>query len=308
LSALNKEFCKETLFYILPTTKLSDIVKTHLSEAGVQIKNYADILNDLSNMKKNPFLVDPDTTNMSILQAIGQENTITRQGPTAITMAKAIKNSSELDGIRKCHKRDAVALCKHFAWLSESLLKGDTIREFEAATHLESMRQLDSKYVGPSFDTISATGPNGAIIHYQPSETNSCIINPRRLYLCDSGAQYLDGTTDITRTFLFNGEATEFQKRAFTRVLQSHISVDQAIFPQGGTGAGKRNSGYLLDAIARLPLWKDGLNFRHGIGHGIGAYLNVHDGPHGIGNMLSYNNVPLLTGIMVTNGICVCMA
>jgi Xaa-Pro aminopeptidase len=98
-------------------------------------------------------------------------------------MAKAIKNSSELDGIRKCHKRDAVTLCKYFAWLSESLLKGDTIREFEGATHLELMRQLDSKYVGPSFDTISATGSNGAIIHYQPYQTNSAVINPR-LYTC----------------------------------------------------------------------------------------------------------------------------
>jgi Xaa-Pro aminopeptidase len=126
--------------------------------------------------------------------------------------------------------------------------------------------------------------------------------------LCDSGAQYLDGTTDITRTFLFNGEATEFQKRAFTRVLQSHSSVDQAVFPQGGTGAVKRNLGYLLDAIARLPLWKDRLNFRQGVGHGVGAYLNVHEGPHSIGSRLSYNNVPLLTGMMVTNGICVCMA
>jgi Xaa-Pro aminopeptidase len=139
--------------------------------------------------------------------------------------------------MRSCHKRDAVALCKHFSWLSDSLVnRKEKIREYEAASHLEETRALDPNYVGLSFDTIAATGPNGAIIHYGPDKENSPIINPRRIYLCDSGAQYLDGTTDVTRTYLFDGEPTEFQKRAFTRVMQSHIAVDKAIFPQGTTG------------------------------------------------------------------------
>lgn len=212
-------------------------------------------------------------------------------------MAKAIKNESELNGIRSCHKRDAVALCKHFSWLSDALTtQKQTIRESEAADHLASMRRLDPTYVGLSFDTIAATGPNGAIIHYQPDPKDSAVINPRRIYLCDSGAQYVDGTTDVTRTYMFDGEPTEFQKRAFTRVLQCHIAVDQAVFPQGTTG-------YQLDSVARLALWKDGLNFRHGVGHGVGAFLNVHEGPHGIGNRASYNAVPLQPGMVVTNGI-----
>lgn len=157
-------------------------------------------------------------------------------GASYIANTKAIKNESELNGIRNCHKRDAVALCKHFSWLSQALNSKTNITEYEAATHLESMRQLDPTYVGPSFDTIASTGPNGAIIHYSPDAQNSSIINPKRVYLCDSGAQYIDGTTDVTRTYMFDGDPSEFQKRAFTRVLQSHISVDQARFPHGTTG------------------------------------------------------------------------
>ncbi|CEP17829.1 hypothetical protein [Parasitella parasitica] len=284
---------KATL-YLQPSAVLSNQVMSHLEEAGVQLASYDQVLPDLSSLNQ-PFLIDPSTTNMSICEAIGKENIVAKQGPSFLSMAKAIKNESELNGLRNCHKRDAVALCKHFSWLSEALtIHKQTVREAEAADHLASMRRLDPMYVGPSFDTIAATGPNGAIIHYQPDSKNSAIINPRRIYLCDSGAQYIDGTTDVTRTYMFDGEPTEFQKRAFTRVLQCHIAVDQAVFPQGTTG-------YQLDAIARLPLWKEGLNFRHGVGHGVGAYLNVHEGPHGIGSRASYNTVPLQPGMVVTN-------
>lgn len=303
---------QQATLYLQPSAKLSDQVKMHLKEAGVQLASYDQVLSDISRLNQ-PFLIDPSTTNMSICEAIKvniyiarDDSTLTvyplqthmkpQQGPSFISMVKAIKNESELNGIRSCHKRDAVALCKHFSWLSEALTtRKQTIRESEAADHLASMRQLDPTYVGLSFDTIAATGPNGAVIHYQPDATESAIINPRRIYLCDSGAQYVDGTTDVTRTYMFDGEPTEFQKRAFTRVLQCHIAVDQAVFPQGTTG-------YQLDSVARLELWKDGLNFRHGVGHGVGAYLNVHEGPHGIGSRASYNAVPLQPGMVVTNG------
>ncbi|KAI7881735.1 peptidase M24, structural domain-containing protein [Mucor mucedo] len=281
----------DATLYIQPSTHLSTAVKSHLAEGGVHIKAYENILEDLKTIN-DTFSLDPHTTNMSILGSIQHKEY--QSSPSYISLAKAVKNPSELNGMRQCHKRDAVALCKHFSWLSHSLKRGDKIREFEAASHLESMRATDRSYVGPSFDTIAATGPNGAIIHYQPHETDSAWIDPTRVYLCDSGAQYVDGTTDITRTFLFDGVPTQFQKRAFTRVLQSHIAVDTAIFPQGTTG-------YQLDAVARVPLWKDGLNFRHGVGHGVGAHLNVHEGPHGIGSRLGYNNVALQPGMVVTN-------
>lgn len=192
-----------TILYIQPSATLSQEVKKHLDEAQVQIKNYDDILNDLQAINE-PCIVDPNTTNMSLIQAIGTENTVIHQGPTEISLSKAIKNESELKGVRDCHKRDAVALCNHFSWLSHSLVnKGQTIREFEAASHLESLRRLDKKYVGLSFDTIAATGPNGAIIHYQPSAKDSAIIDPKNIYLCDSGAQYKDGTTDVSRFTFF---------------------------------------------------------------------------------------------------------
>ena len=155
-------------------------------------------------------------------------------------MAKACKNEAELKGIKESHQRDGAAVSKHFAWLSQQLRNKQLLYEAEAAEHLEDMRRQHPFYVGMSFDTVAATGPNGAIIHYQPSPTDSTIIDPRQIYLCDSGAHYLDGTTDITRTYLFDGEATEFQKRAFTRVMQSHIALDKAIFPSGTTGTFSR--------------------------------------------------------------------
>lgn len=139
--------------------------------------------------------------------------------------------------MRACHKRDGAAVSRHFAWLADMLCNQQRkVSEADAAAHLEEMRSQSSKYVGMSFDTVAATGPNGAIIHYQPSPTHSAIIDPRQIYLCDSGAHYIDGTTDITRTYLFDGEPSEFQKRAFTRVLQSHIALDQAVFPSGTSG------------------------------------------------------------------------
>lgn len=200
-----------------------------------------------------------------------------------------------MEGLRNCHERDAVALCKHFAWLSKALNKSTKIREYEAALHLEDMRRQQAMYVGMSFDTVAASGPNGAIIHYQPTAEASDIIDPQQIYLCDSGAHYLDGTTDVTRTYLFAGEANVFQRRAFTRVLQAHIALDTAIFPTGTTG-------YQLDPVARRPLWQDGLDYRHGTGHGVGAYLNVHEGPHGIGSRPQYQQIPLQPGMVVTNG------
>jgi Xaa-Pro aminopeptidase len=153
-----------------------------------------------------------------------------------IPLAKAIKNPTELASTAMCHQRDGAAVSQHFAWLAHELGNSATIREYDAAQHLESMRQQHKDYVGLAFDTIAATGAHGAIIHYQPSPTDSSIIDPRQLYLCDSGAHYKDGTTDITRTWLFSGQPTDFQKRAFTRVLQAHIALDQAIFPANTTG------------------------------------------------------------------------
>lgn len=195
--------------------------------------------------------------------------------------------------MRACHIRDGAALVQYFAWLEQKLLANEKIDEVESSDRLEQFRAAQEHYVGLSFATISSTGPNGAIIHYKPEKETCKVIDPNAIYLCDSGGQYLDGTTDVTRTFHF-GTPTAYEKRCFTRVLQGHIAIDQAVFPKGTTG-------YLLDPFARQYLWKDGLNFLHGTGHGVGSFLNVHEGPHGIGIRVSYNDTPLAAGMTVTD-------
>lgn len=221
-----------------------------------------------------------------------------------INDAKAIKNDAELKGMRDCHLRDAAALVHYFAWLENQLKAGTKLDEVDGADKLESFRAQQADYVGLSFDTISSTGENGAIIHYKPEKETCKVIDIKQIYLCDSGGQYKDGTTDVTRTYHF-GEPTAYEKRCFTRVLQGHIAVDSAVFPQGTTG-------FLLDPFARHALWKDGLDFRHGTGHGVGSFLNVHEGPQGIGVRIAYNDTPLAVGMTVTDGKlllqCMCMS
>jgi Xaa-Pro aminopeptidase len=185
--------------------------------------------------------------------------------------------------MRDCHLRDGAALVHYLTWLEKKLLAGDKLDEVEGADRLEEFRAAQEHFVGLSFATISSTGSNGAIIHYKPEKETCKVIDPAQIYLVDSGGQYRDGTTDVTRTFHFT-TPTDYEKRCFTRVLQGHIAVDIAVFPNGTTG-------YLLDPYARQALWKDGLNFLHGTGHGVGSFLNVHEGPHGIVSMLRFHFV-----------------
>lgn len=207
--------------------------------------------------------------------------------------AKAVKNEVEIEGFRKCHIRDGVALARFFSWLQEQLAQGVELTEFQAAEHLEGYRSKLDFYKGASFQTISSTGPNCAIIHYSPDPKESSIIKKEQIYLCDSGAQYLDGTTDVTRTWHF-GTPSPTEIRAFTRVLQGHITIDTSIFPQG-------TSGYLIDVFARRALWQEGLDYRHGTGHGVGHFLNVHEGPQGVGTRIAYNETPLKVGMTLSN-------
>ncbi|KAG8853749.1 hypothetical protein FRB96_008003 [Tulasnella sp. 330] len=206
---------------------------------------------------------------------------------------KTIKNETEIYGFRACHVRDGVALARYFAWLEEVLEKGEEVSEWNAAEVLEKYRSENELFRGLSFDTISSTGPNAAIIHYSPDPKDCAIIKQDQMYLCDSGGQYLDGTTDVTRTWHF-GKPSEEERRAFTRVLQGHIAIDTAVFPQGTTG-------YQIDTWARRPLWQDGLDYRHGTGHGVGHFLNVHEGPQGIGMRITYNDTALKKGMTVSN-------
>ncbi|KNC46302.1 peptidase [Thecamonas trahens ATCC 50062] len=193
-----------------------------------------------------------------------------------INDAKSIKNATELEGLRACHLRDGAALTRFMYALESRISAGDTLSECEAAAMLEHERSIEADYVSLSFETISSSGPNGAVIHYAPQAETARVLAADEPYLVDSGGQYLDGTTDVTRCRVFSSPSAHM-KRCYTRVLQGHI------------------------ALATAYLWRDGLDYRHGTGHGVGAYLNVHEGPHLISYRAAANNPPLKAGMTVTN-------
>jgi Xaa-Pro aminopeptidase len=207
-----------------------------------------------------------------------------------VALPKACKNAVELEGIRRAHRRDGAAVSGFLGWLSRES-SGGKLREIEASDRLQALRQQTGKLRDLSFDTISGAGPNGAIVHYRASEASQRALEPGSLYLVDSGGQYRDGTTDITRTVAIGTPSAEMRDR-FTRVLKGHIALAMARFPAGTTGS-------QLDALARYALWQAGLDYDHGTGHGVGAYLSVHEGPHRISKMA--NNVALQPGMIVSN-------
>jgi Xaa-Pro aminopeptidase len=211
-------------------------------------------------------------------------------GADPVSLPKACKNPVELDGIRAAHRRDGAAVSRFLAWLAREAPSG-TLREIAVSDRLQALRQETGALRDLSFDTISGAGPNGAIVHYHATPATERLLEPGNLYLVDSGGQYRDGTTDITRTVAIGTPSPEMRDR-FTRVLKGHIALGSARFPVGTTGS-------QLDALARYPLWQAGLDYDHGTGHGVGAYLSVHEGPHRISKMA--NSVALQPGMVVSN-------
>jgi Xaa-Pro aminopeptidase len=207
-----------------------------------------------------------------------------------VALPKACKNPVELEGIRAAHRRDGAAVSRFLAWLARESRSG-TLREIAVSDRLQALRQETGALRDLSFDTISGAGPNGAIVHYHATPATERTLEPGTLYLVDSGGQYRDGTTDITRTVAIGTPTPEMRDR-FTRVLKGHIALGSARFPAGTTGS-------QLDALARYPLWQAGLDYDHGTGHGVGAYLSVHEGPHRISKMA--NPVALQPGMIVSN-------
>ncbi|MEQ1888945.1 MAG: aminopeptidase P family protein [Alphaproteobacteria bacterium] len=209
-------------------------------------------------------------------------------GADPCSLPKARKNSTEIAGMQKAHVRDGAALCNFLAWLDQA---GDGLDEITASDKLHGFREATGCLRDLSFPTISGAGPNGAIVHYRASAKSNRMLEPGNLYLLDSGAQYLDGTTDVTRTIAVGIPSAE-QKDRFTRVLKGHIGLAAIRFPRGVTGAH-------LDVLARAALWKAGLDYDHGTGHGVGCYLSVHEGPQSISRRP--NNVALEPGMIVSN-------
>lgn len=225
-----------------------------------------------------------------IAQRLEAAGATLNKGADPTALPKARKNAVELDGTRAAHRRDGAALCRFLHWLDSHAADG-TVSEMQASDKLESFRRENEHFRDLSFDTISGAGPNGAIVHYRVSEETNRLIEPGQLYLVDSGGQYLDGTTDVTRTVAI-GEPTSEMRDRFTRVLKGHISLGTARFSKGTTGS-------QLDALARLPLWQAGLDYDHGTGHGVGSYLGVHEGPQRISK--ASNTVALEPGMILSN-------
>src|SRR5262249_21862314 len=205
-------------------------------------------------------------------------------------LPKACKNRIELDGTRAAHRRDGAAVTRFLAWLAREAPKGG-LKEIAASDRLEAFRKEGRYFRDLSFPTISGAGSNGAIVHYRATPETENRLEAGTLFLLDSGAQYLDGTTDITRTVAI-GQPSEEMRDRFTRVLKGHIALATARFPKGTTGA-------QLDALARFPLWQKGLDYDHGTGHGVGSYLSVHEGPQRISK--APNAQPLLPGMIVSD-------
>ncbi len=252
--------------------KVTDAVRQHLGNA-VRIRDRAAFAPALGEFAGKRVVADPGTAVSAIFDALeaGGATVVALRDP--VILAKAIKNPAEVAGHKAAQARDGAALSRFLKWFEETAPQGG-LTEMSAADKLREFREATGKLKDLSFDTISATGPNGAIPHYKVTEESSLPIERGQLFLIDSGGQYGDGTTDVTRVMPV-GEASHEMKDRFTRVLKGHIAIATAIFPDGTTGA-------QIDGFARRPLWEAGLDFAHGTGHGVGAYLSVHEGPQRI--------------------------
>lgn len=273
--------------YIYPE-KINQEVMAYLEHQQVQTKPYTAIEQDLKDIQGMQFLLPP-TTNFTLYQTIATQNDIIRQ-TSPVTFLKAIKNETEIAGFHKAMKRDGVAMVRFLKWLKETVRTSQET-EMSIDQKLYELRAEQDGFQGISFDTIAGYQEHGAIVHYEATPETSSQLKAEGLLLLDSGAQYLDGTTDITRTIAL-GPVTEEQKKDYTLVLKGFIALSTAEFPHGTCGT-------QLDILARQYMWKDGINYGHGTGHGVGHFLNVHEGPHQI--RMNYVPAPLLPGMTITN-------
>lgn len=259
-----------TMFMALQ--KLSDDVQTHLENDGVSISSPDQFAAVLKTFKDKTIRVDHVTGSAFIVDVLRKSGAKVDLGPDPCTADKACKNDTELQGMQSAHVRDGVALVKFFNWFKQQTPESET--EWTVSERLARFREQGDLYKSPSFQTISGVGANGAIVHYGLVKEKASPLKTGELYLVDSGGQYLDGTTDVTRVLAI-GTPTEEMVRRYTQVLKGHIAVSSARFVAGTTGAA-------LDPLARQFLWADGVDYDHGTGHGVGCYLSVHEGPQSI--------------------------
>ena len=276
-----------TLF--VPNEKLTPAVKEYLACEGVSIAEYGDVWSALSEFDGASILLQPNRCNRAVLENLNTACYPLFENSPVATM-KAVKNSVEIAGFKKAMLSEGIAMVKLLRWLKPAVQQGG-ITELDVDSKLTELRSVDASFRGLSFATIAAYGANAAIVHYEPTPADNATLAPRGFLLLDCGGQYLGGTTDITRTIPL-GELTDEEREDYTRVLKGHISLAMAKFPKGTCGT-------QLDVLARQWLWSAGENYLHGTGHGVGHFLNVHEGPH----QIRMNHMPahLLPGMTVTN-------
>ena len=264
-----------------------------LKADGVQIRDYADVSFALTSLKESGvdcICLDPASTSVYLREAIdeGERMPFVKECPSPIALKKAVKNPVEIAGMREAHLEDGLVMEQFLYWLSS---RGGQVNEWEASEYLHSLRAQVSGFRGESFETISAYGPSAALPHYVTPKQGSLLIEPKGLYLVDSGGQYLFGTTDITRTVPM-GPCTALEREDYTLVLRGHIGLSMAVFPRGTAGC-------QIDALAREPLWQARRNFGHGTGHGVGFFLGVHEGPQDVRQ--NFNSIPLEPGMILSD-------
>jgi Xaa-Pro aminopeptidase len=274
--------------------KVDDAVRRHLGNA-VRVKDYADVVASFVNFRGKRVAVDPERAVAAISDGLAQAGARILPLRDPVVLMKACKHPVEVAGHRAASIRDGAALTRFLRWCEETLPLGQET-ELSAAARLLAFREETGRLVDSSFETISATGPHGALPHYKVTEATNAPILPGQLYLIDSGGQYRDGTTDVTRVVPV-GEPTPEMRDRYTRVLKGHVAIATAVFPDGTLGA-------QLDSFARRPLWEAGLDFAHGVGHGVGAFLSVHEGPQRIAQPNYPGGAslePLRAGMMLSN-------
>lgn len=268
--------------------KLTPDVKAYLKGEGVEVSGYDHIKDELAGYGEYNIALDPQQINHDLFERVSGPKILPLTCP--IPLLKAVKNQAEIAGFRAAMVRDGVAMVKFLRWLKPAVEAGGQT-EMSLDKKLTGFRSEQDLFRGVSFDTIVGYEEHGAIVHYEATPATDAPIEPRGLVLIDSGGQYQDGTTDITRTIAL-GELTDEQRRVYTQVLRGHIQLELCKFPLGACGS-------QLDALARQPMWREGMNFMHGTGHGVGSYLNVHEGPHQI--RMEWRPAPLLAGMTVTD-------
>ena len=290
----------KTVTLYINKVKLSPEVLAYLDAENIKVENYEQVENGLKQYFEYNILLDPDEVNYRLYEVVrnkGKMNDLQKteivEEESPVKRMKTVKNDTEIAGFRSAMLKDGIAMTKFLYWLSSYIGKPEIseLTEIAIDEKLTSLRAEQPLYRDISFDTIAGYGTHAAIVHYEATPETDIPLQPKGMLLLDSGAQYLDGTTDITRTIAL-GPLTDLEKQIYTLVLKGHIQIELCKFPSG-------SSGTQIDILARKDMWREGLNYLHGTGHGVGTYLNVHEGPHQF--RLEWKPAPLVAGMTITD-------